>query len=97
MPEPQAEFVIAASFRLPGLGLLVLPTLPAPTWLADYALHTALAIKLLVEGLQPIPLTGTVEELAHANQPVQRALLLDFAPDTPLPIGTRLEVTEALP
>lgn len=92
MLTPQAEFVIATSFRLPGLGMLVLPASPTPTWLADYALHTALAITLLAEDQPPIALIGTVEELSRADQPTQRALLLDFAPSDILLAGTRLKV-----
>ncbi|RZJ93346.1 MAG: hypothetical protein EOO60_04790 [Hymenobacter sp.] len=95
MPESQAEFLIATSFRLPGLGLLVVPAPPSPTWLADYALHTALSIALFIEGQQPVYSIGTVEELTHANQPIQRALLLDFAPDNLLPVGTRLKIFKA--
>lgn len=75
--------------------MLVLPISPAPKWLADYALHTALVISLLAEGQQSISLIGTVEELARDSQPAQRALLLDFAPDGLLPVGTRLQIVKA--
>lgn len=97
MLTPPADFVIAASFMLPGLGMLVLATSPPPAWLADYPLHTALSIALLAEGVPPISLTGTVEELSRDDQPAQRALLLDFAPDGALPLGTCLQLDKAQP
>jgi hypothetical protein len=86
-------FVVETSFRVPGLGVLALPSAPAPVWLAAYPLHTALAISLLADDLPPTALTGTVEELAHDGQPPRRALLLDFAPDGPLAAGTRLQAS----
>jgi hypothetical protein len=91
MPTLQTDFIITASFKLPGLGVLVLPASP-PAWLADYALHTALSVTLLIEGQPPSLLIGTIEELARDDQPPRRALLLDFAPDDALPPGTHLLV-----
>jgi hypothetical protein len=96
--ELSEVFVVETSFRVPGLGVLALPSAPAPAWLAAYPLHTALAIKLLADALPPTALTGTVEEVAHDGQPSRRALLLDFNPDGPLAVGTRLQVSsEVLP
>ena len=93
MPDLSEEFVVETSFRVPGLGLLVLPAQPVPAWLAAYPLHTALACGLQAEGLPPATATGTVEELAHDGQPPRRALLLDFDPGGPLPAGTRLQAS----
>lgn len=93
MPEFFATLTLESSFRVPGLGVLAVPTAgPAADHLLAYALHTALAVTLLVEGQPPLALTGTVEELAHDGQPPRRALLLDFDPGGPLPNGTRLRV-----
>jgi len=92
MAISQADFVIAASFRLPGLGILVLPVVPAPFWLSEYALHTALEVTLLVENLSPNTFIGTVEELTHDDQPTQRALLLEFSLNSALLPGTRLKL-----
>jgi hypothetical protein len=96
--ELSEVFVVEASFRVPGLGVLALPSAPAPAWLATYPLHTVLAVRLLSEALPPTALTGTVEELAHDGQAPRRALLLDFDPGGPLLAGTRLQASaEALP
>jgi hypothetical protein len=91
----QTDFVIAANYRVPGLGVLVLPADPAPGWLADHALHTALSVTLLIDGQPPSLLNGTVEELSRNDQIPQRAFLLDFAPDDDLPLGTRLRIMES--
>ncbi len=97
MPEPLATLVLETSFRVPGLGVLVVPAAPAAAALMAYALHTALAITLLIEGQPSLALTGTVEELAHDDQPPRRALLLDFDPGGPLSSGTHLHIEQALP
>lgn len=85
-------FWVASSFRVPGLGLLVQPTVPAPTWLAAQPLHTALALRLHRPGQPPLLLPATIEELARHDEPPARALLLDADPGGPLPAGTWLEV-----
>ena len=77
MPPPDSAFIVGRSFRLPGLGLLVLPTLPAPVWLASIDLHTPLALQLHRPGQPPLALTATIEELTTADEPATRALLLD--------------------
>ncbi len=90
--------VVAASFRVPGLGVLAVPAAgPAAASLAAYALHTSLAISLLSEEQPPQSLTSTVEELTHDGQPPRRVLLLDFDPGGPLPAGTRLRLEAELP
>ncbi len=90
-------FIIARSFRVPGLGLLVLPAAPAPAWLATPPLHTALALCLHRPGQPPLPLPATLEELAHDDQPPARALLLDADPGGPLPAGAWLALASQQP
>lgn len=89
-------FVVSQSLRLPGLGLLVLPTLPAPAWLAGAHLHTALAVQLHRPGQAPLALTATIEELTPADGPTTRTLLLDADPG-PLPTGAWLELEHVVP
>ncbi|GAA4502669.1 hypothetical protein GCM10023172_26300 [Hymenobacter ginsengisoli] len=74
---PANAFVISRSFRLPGLGLLVLPVSPVPPWLASADLHTAWPLCLQRPGQPPLPLTATVEEIAPADGLPTRALLLE--------------------
>lgn len=98
MTEPLATLVLETSFRVPGLGVLAVPSAgPAAAALAAYALHTALALRLLAEGQPPVALTGTIEELIHDGQPPRRALLLDFDPGGPLPSGALLQLAAVLP
>jgi hypothetical protein len=98
MPTPDAaSFRIGRSFRVPGLGLLVLPIAPAPDWLAQPALHTSLALRLHRAGQPPLPLPATIEELAHDDQAPTRALLLDADPGGPLPEGALLELLHTVP
>lgn len=94
MPAPaDVVVVVETSFRVPGLGVLALPAEPSPAWLGAYPLHTALALSWVAPGRPPTPLTGTVEELARADQPPRRALLLDFDPGEPLAAGSLLHVS----
>lgn len=96
-PLPAADaLAVRGSFRVPGLGLLVLPALPAPAWLATPALHTAVQVRLHSPGQPALLLPATIEELAHAGQPPTRALLLDADPG-PLPTGAWLEFVQATP
>jgi hypothetical protein len=95
--QPSASaFVVRSSFRVPGLGLLVLPNLPAPAWLSTPALHTAVQVHLHGPGQPALLLPATIEELAHDGQPPARALLLDADPGTP-PAGAWLELLEVMP
>jgi hypothetical protein len=48
MTEPLAMLVLETSFRVPGLGVLAVPAGPAAHGLAAYALHTALAVTVLL-------------------------------------------------
>lgn len=94
-PLPSASaFVVRASFRVPGLGLLVLPALPVPAWLATPALHTAVQVQLY--GLTTVLLSATIEELAHDGQPPTRALLLDADLGAPA-AGSWLELVRVVP
>jgi hypothetical protein len=93
MPELLTPFAVETSFRLPGLGLLVLPVAPEPGWLAAYDLHTALSITVSSNTQIALPILGTVEEIVHDSQ-VRRALLLDFDPSISLPVGTCLQASE---
>lgn len=91
MSQSAEVLVVERSLRVPGLGLLVLPAAPVPTWLASPALHAALALRLHRPGQPSLPLPATVEELAHEGRPPARALLLDADPGG-LPPGTWLEL-----
>lgn len=87
-------FLVASSFRVPGLGLLVLPAAPAPAWLGAHSLHTALLLHLHRPGQPPLVLPATIEELARAGEPPARALLLDADPGGILPAGTWLQIPD---
>ncbi|GAB3582526.1 hypothetical protein [Hymenobacter daeguensis] len=81
----------AASWPLPGLGLLALPDGPTPH-LLPYALHTALAVVSIGPGGERHSGTATVEEVARpdeAGAPV-RALLLDLNGPVMLLPGTEI-------
>jgi len=90
MLVPPHVFSIEHSFRVPGLGLLVLPAAPAPAWLATLALHAPVSLVLHRPGQPPLPLPATLEELARPDQPAAYALLLDADPGGPLPAGAWL-------
>ena len=94
---PLTTLVLETSLRVPGLGMLAVPDPATADALLAYALHTALAVRLLAEGQPPLALTGTVEVLTHGDQPPRRVLLLDFDPGGPLPSGTHLQLEAALP
>jgi len=90
MSASTSPFVIGQSFRVPGLGLLVLPAAPAPAWLISPALHTTLALQLHRPGQLPIALLATIEELSRSPEPPTRALLFDADPGGTLPTGAWL-------
>lgn len=87
-----AAFAVARSFRVPGLGLLLLPAAPPPDWLAAFPLHTALTLRLHRPGEAPLPVVATIEEIAHADEPPARALLLDADPAGPVTPQAWLEL-----
>jgi hypothetical protein len=98
MAELLSPLIIESTFRLPGLGLLVLPDTPEPDWLTDYALHTAFAVTLPFSDIQsPLPVVGTIEEISREGQLPRRALLLDFDPGDLLKVGVQLQVGEINP
>ena len=94
MPDFSAPFVVEASFRLPGLGLLVLPAAPEPDWLLAHSLHTALAVTMPSNIPHSSSIIGTIEEIAHEEQPQRQALLLDFDPGTSMSPGICLRISE---
>jgi hypothetical protein len=96
MPEPLEVFIVETSFRVPGLGVMALPTVPAPGWLADYALHTALAITVHTSSQLSQAITGTIEELVHDKELPRRGLLLDFNPTEQLRSGSYLIASNEL-
>ena len=80
---------VAATWPLPGLGLLALPDAATPHLLA-HPLHTALAVEIeLASGR--LAGVGTVEEITRTDT-VERGLLLDFGSVAvpALPPGTAL-------
>ena len=79
MSACNSPFIIGRSFRVPGLGVLVLPT-RVPDWLASHPIHTALTCRLHCPNQPPLPLIATVEELEYDLQITARALLLDVDP-----------------
>jgi hypothetical protein len=82
---------VAATWPLPGLGLLVLPDGPTP-YLAACALHSAHAVTIELPGGSRQPSLATVEEVVRPDDSTgpQRGLLLDLGPTRELPIGTSI-------
>ena len=81
---------VARSLRVPGLGLLLLPTAPAPAWLLASPLHTALAVQLHCPSQPPQTLLASTEEVAPADGPPTRALLFSTDPGGEVPPGAWL-------
>jgi len=88
---------VAATWFLPGLGVLVVPAGATPR-LANYPLHTALAVVAEVAGGILAPATATVEEITREGT-AKWALLLDFgaAGVPPLLPGTGIWLVEETP
>ena len=87
MPAPPLLLLrVAATWHLPGLGLLVLPDGATPH-LAGYPLHTALAVELVPAVGPRHATTATVEEITRANQ-VERGLLLSLDTQVEILVGT---------
>ena len=84
----------AATWPLPGLGVLVLPAGPTPH-LADSPLHTALEVEVAPPGAARYSATATVEETTRHDAPNNptRALLLDITEAELLPPGTEIWLT----
>jgi hypothetical protein len=83
---------IAATWSLPGLGLLAIAAGPTP-YLAGYPLHTALAVEAVLPAGQRHQATATVEEVSRDAGP-ERGLLLDFGIVVELPAGTEIWLAE---
>ena len=81
----------AATWPLPGLGVLVLPAGPTPH-LAGYPLHTTLNVEVAPPGAARYTATATVEETTRDDAPdgPTRALLLDITAAERLPPGTNI-------
>ncbi|ALW84823.1 hypothetical protein AUC43_06815 [Hymenobacter sedentarius] len=80
---------VAATWSLPGLGLLALPDAATPH-LAAHPLHTALAVEAVLPAGARLAGTGTVEEITR-GETTERGLLLDLGPEGPaLPPGTEI-------
>lgn len=98
MSVPILLLRVAASWPLPGLGLLVLPAQPTSA-LAAYALHSALAVEVWLPNCTVLQGKATVEEItrpAATAEPAQRALLLDLDGAVVLPPGTEIRLAEPL-
>jgi hypothetical protein len=91
-----SPFVIARSIRVPGLGLLILPT-DVPDWLASYSIHTALALSLHRLNQSPLSLTATIEELEYDLQVATRGLLINSVPTEIIPVGSWLIIEAVVP
>ena len=91
MPAPVLLLRVAATWPLPGLGLLALPAGPTPH-LTAYALHTALAVRALRPDGTTLAGIATVEEVSRpgAAGVSQRALLLDLEAAGTLPPNTEI-------
>ena len=81
----------AATWPLPGLGVLVLPAGPTPH-LGGYPLHTALEVEVAPPGAARYAATATVEETTRNGAPDEptRALLLNITGAERLPPGTEI-------
>lgn len=99
LSEPLLQ--VAATWPLPGLGLLALPPAAGPA-LAGYALHTALAVEATLPDGTRHAAHATVEEITRPEAsaggegagPV-RGLLLTFAQPVELPPGTTIWLADA--
>ncbi|OGX84578.1 hypothetical protein BEN47_16045 [Hymenobacter lapidarius] len=81
---------VAATWPLPGLGLLALPEGATPH-LVGYPLHTALAVAVVLPDGHSCRGRATVEEIARTTS-TERGLLLDFAPELVEQLATGTEI-----
>ena len=88
---PLLLLCVAATWALPGLGLLALPDGPTPH-LTSYDLHTALAVEARLPNGTCHVGTATVEEVSRADDTdgPARGLLLDFGAVQQFPMGTTI-------
>ena len=98
MPTSILLLRVAATWPLPGLGLLALPDGPTPH-LAAYHLHTALAVQAVLPNGSRHAATATVEEVTRPEAPGKpvQGLLLDFGAALPLPPRTEIWLPAAEP
>ncbi len=91
MPEafPVLLLRVAATWALPGLGLLALPAGSDDAPLRAHALHTALAVEARLPGGTATTGTATVEEIEREGH-TSYGLLLDLAAPADLPPGTEI-------
>lgn len=82
---------VAATWPLPGLGLLALPADPTPH-LQPYALHTTLAVLATGPNGERHAGTATVEEITQPHEPDApvRGLLIEFG--TPVTLLSGAEI-----
>ena len=87
---------VAATWSLPGLGLLALPQGPAAR-LAAYALHTTLLVEAVLPDGTRHAAHATVEEITRPEESTasMRGLLLDFTSQIVLPLGTTIWLVQA--
>ena len=86
---------VAATWPLPGLGLLALPNGPTPH-LTAYALHTTVAVEAILDDGTRHAATATVEEITRGAAP-ERGLLLDFRSPLALPVGSEIWLAQSPP
>lgn len=92
-PEPLLE--VAASWPLPGLGVLLLPASETPAGpLAAYELHTVLRVQLVLPTGEREEALASVEEVAHSG--IVRALLLTHESAVAVPPGTQVYALPAV-
>ncbi|MDQ2769500.1 MAG: hypothetical protein M3Y54_03255 [Bacteroidota bacterium] len=92
MSAPVLLLRVAATWLLPGLGLLALPAGPTPH-LTAYALHTALAVRAVRPDGMALVGVATVEEVSRPGTEAavsQRALLLEMEAAETLPPDTEI-------
>ena len=93
---PPLLLCVAATWSLPGLGLLALPQEPAAP-LAAYALHVALLVEAVLPDGTRHAARATVEEITRPEESTasMRGLLLDFAGPLSPPLGTTIWLAQA--
>jgi hypothetical protein len=86
---------VAATWSVPGLGLLALPDGPTPH-LDACPLHTALAIEAELPAGTRLRAVATVEEVTRpeSTDASVRGLLLDFGTAVTLPPGSQIFTSE---
>ena len=85
---------VAATWPLPGLGLLALPSGPTPH-LTAYELHAAVAVEAILPDGTRHAATATVEEITR-EMVLERGLLLDFGTTVALPNNSEIWLVPAL-